>query len=251
MRPTDSLRGFDEDGLPIRSNPMTGQTLLNWGSCRTEMGIMLVAGVFLTIGLSLLLYIEMMATALSDDPVIAVAIIPAMTMFLYLGGVMVIVALFIGGAPSEAGGSGWSLGTRVSFLALLLSIVGLIYLVQASEPNKNNYKLFIYLFAGELALVIIFWSLYQRGVAQHVGSNAAAGATIPFLLLGVACVGLYAFNFLESFAMLGGIRRARYDREDLAKIATGALVVLALYQTFLAGAIRSGITRHVLSHMPK
>jgi hypothetical protein len=246
-------RGFDEGDPHARHGVMSAQTVLNWGTCRTEMNIILVAAIFLILGLGMLLYIETLGRGGVEGREILFALLPAMTLFLYLGVVMVIVTLFIGGAPTEAGASGWSLGTRVSLLAFFLSIEGYIFMLQTGAiRDESVLRLFFFVFAGELALAIVFWSLYQRAVATYVGSGGA-GMTIPFMIVGLGTVGLFTYQYMESTGMIGGGRMMR-DREDgqtMAMIATGAMVVLALFQAGVAGSIKSGITNYVVRNYPR
>jgi hypothetical protein len=243
---------MDEDGSS-RSGSMTGETLLNWGTCRTELNIMMVGSIFVVLGLGLLLYMQMAfrgGALRGEGAEVAVAVIPAMTLFLYLGMAMVVITLFVGGAPSISGASGFSLGTRVSFLAFLLAIEALIYLGQTGAINENGANGFIYLFAGLLALVIIFWSLYQKSVASYVGKPGAAGMAIPFMLVGLACIGINTYQTIEAAGLGGGLRGVQ-PTESLALIATGSTILLAVFQAALAGAIKSGITTYVLRNMPR
>jgi hypothetical protein len=266
MHPATSPRGFDEDGPAAGAAPMTGQTLLDWGTCRTEMGILMVAGVFLVLGLGLQLYYDTLVVPPRVAPVrdprgemigveemeIALLIQPAMRLFLNLGGVMLVVCLFIGGAPSEAGAGGWSLGTRISFLGLLIGVEAMRYLFRMGEMTPAIEKLFIFLFAGELGLVVVFWSLYQRAVAKWVGRGGVALAMLPFLILGVGCVGLYSYYTLDAQGLIGLPRPGGMDeRRTLLTISTASLIGLALYQAILASLVRAGIKRFVLRNVPK
>lgn len=266
MHPATSPRGFDEDGPAAGAAPMTGQTLLDWGTCRTEMGILMVAGVFLVLGLGLQLYYDTLVVPPRVAPVqdprggmvgadeveIALLIQPAMRLFLNLGGVMLVVCLFIGGAPTEAGAGGWSLGTRISFLGVLIGVEGMRYLFRMGEMTPAIEKLFIFLFAGELGLVVVFWGLYQRAIAKWVGLGRVRVALLPLMLFGVGCVGLYGYYTLDAEGLIGLPRPGGMDeRRTLLTISTASLIGLALYQSVLASLVRSGVKRFVLQNAPK
>ena len=239
-------RGRDRYRDEDRRHKPHFDSFLYWGTARAGLGLTLVGSIFISIGFILnlifLLSFEQRQFGGFDRDEGLVILAQIGQLLLGLGGMMWILSLFMsGGAPSESGASGFSIGTRISFLSVLVTVLIIMATADRGFGRGNTGEFFLYIIIAELALMMIFWSLYLRAVAVYVGNSGAAAGAIIFMIVSLIGFGLNVFTMLS--------RNPFGEGKTMVLITSGLGVGMFIFQAILSGTIRGSLSDFLLREL--